>query len=72
MGRRHIGYETLLARTRNNGMLQLKKEERHFLGQDALLRYITPRDKGVLSGRLGHRNHSSSCSDTQGLSEGYV
>lgn len=47
MGRRHFGYETLLARTRNNRVLQLKKEERHFLGQDALLGYITARDKGL-------------------------
>lgn len=41
VGRRHIGYETLLARTRNNGVLQPKKRERHFLGRDTSLRYIT-------------------------------
>lgn len=55
MGRRHIGYETLLARTRNNSVLQLEEEKKNTSWDKIPCSgMILRRDKHIFSDRLEH------------------
>lgn len=57
MGRRHIGYETLLARTRNNSVLQLEGEKKNTSWDKIPCSgMILRRDKQIFSDRLNTEN----------------